>query len=516
MKNLKNFKINLNEKKPRNSSLKLKNFIDDVFRENDSKELFQKISDILSISKFDIELKAKKILYNQFSYKENKFKNFSSLFNIIYHFFAFFLIFIKTICFKKKLETKKKKLAIFGIETIDEIFKFKKILEYFDNSILVTSRDLEFDNKKKYFHNHTLRNYLKVKYQKGVVYFNYKKNISNNFSFKTIILNERQIILDQNCLKKKFEILLIILSYFILSIKKKFNYLMFINIILFSYIKNYSIFKRYNCDIILIDRIYLSCPIRNALFKKFGGKSSISLQSHLSEDSISFYNQVDIFFTFGKETHSKKILNKFGSQIKDSVPAGSIQIQNYYYNFKNIHHSKKKIDILVLGVNKFNWFYSNKNTQKNYYKFFHLLKNLSKKYKNIKIYIKHHPNNLLDEKEFNIIKNSNIKYLDQETNSYFYIKNSKLFFSFSSTMIQEIYAVKQSSFFVDANNNNENFFLQNLNLNKIKISTFKSLCRMVDLYLIKKQRNQKAYNADICFGSKNTSKIIIKRILKEL
>lgn len=518
MNKLKKFKLNIYEKNSDNSVFKIKKFIELFFKNKEAKTLINHISSALDIKISDIELKAKKILYEKYSYKENKFNNFSSISKIFFHFFAFFIILLKTFTFKKNLSSsKKKKIACFGVETVDEIVKYKNILKYFNDSIIVTSRKLKFNNSRKYFHNDFLRNGLKINYNKNILSLVFKNNISKNLSFKTEILNEREIILDKNCLKKKkLEIIKLVLIYFILSLKKKVNYLMFINIILYSYLKNYSIFSRYSCDVIIIDRIFLSCPIRNAIFKKFGGKSSVSLQSHLSEKSISFYNQVDIYFSFGNELYSKKILNNLGSDIKETIPAGSILLENYYYNFKNKTQSNKKIDILVLGVNKYNWFYANKNTQKNYYKYYFFLKLLSEKYKNIKIYIKHHPNNLPDQYELSILKNSKIKYLDKEKNSYSFIKNSKLFLSFSSTLIQEIYSIKQSSFFIDPDNNNFLFFRENLNLNKIKINNFKKLCAIVESYLFKKNKKKKTLAQDICLKSKNTSQIIIKKILKEI
>lgn len=510
------FRLNIKENSSFKSIYRLRNFINQYVKKKDFNFIFSEISKCIDLDKEVCDLKAKKILYNNFSFEKNKFNNFSKLNNIIYHFLAFFFIFFKALISKKSINREKKKIIFFDIETVDEIIKFKNILKYFNRSVLITSKNIDF-KKKKNFHDKYLKNNLNINYKNNRIDLNFKDNLKENCSFNASILNDRKWNLDKNCIHNKIKILKLVFIILYLSIKNNFNYILFLNIILHSYLKNYSIFKKFDSQILINDRIYLSCPIRNNLFKKNGGILTICVQSHLSEASICMFNDIDYLFTFGRENNSLRLLKSLGSKIKKTFPVGSLRAENYLYNTSKKFHSKKKIDILFIGVNLFNWFYINKNTQNNYYQSYELIKNLSNKYKDLKIFIKHHPNNKQDENELKIFKNTNIKYLKKKDNSYSFIKNTKIFFSFSSTLIQEIHGYSGRSYFLDPCNNNELFFKENKYLQRIKISSFKDLCNIVEKIIYKKNSFfNKKINPKISLDSKNTSKLIINEISKHI
>ena len=125
--------------------------------------------------------------------------------------------------------------------------------------------------------------------------------------------------------------------------------------------------------------------------------------------------------------------------------------------------------------------------------------------------MKHHPNNRIDPVEKEILKDSQIKYLDPLLNSYTLIMNTGLFISFSSTMILEINAIKGNSFFIDRNQNNNIFFEKNNNLKKIVLSTYDEIEKVVDDIFVKKKEMNNNFN-DICLKSDKVSNRIYQKI----
>ena len=114
---------------------------------------------------------------------------------------------------------------------------------------------------------------------------------------------------------------------------------------------------------------------------------------------------------------------------------------------------------MVFGVNLYNWLYVNNDSKINYYKFFDYIRKLADNYKDLRIAIKHHPYYINDDKEIEIMKGSKVIYLDKKINPYSLIKNSKLFLSYSSTMIVETNSIfGKSSYFLDPNNCNNVMF----------------------------------------------------------
>ena len=88
------------------------------------------------------------------------------------------------------------------------------------------------------------------------------------------------------------------------------------------------------------------------------------IQTHLTEASISFFNDIDLFMTFGDEQYSKFFLTQLGSRIGESKPVGSIRIENFLHNSSIKFNREEEIDILIFGVNLYNWLYINNNSKK--------------------------------------------------------------------------------------------------------------------------------------------------------
>ena len=269
--------------------------------------------------------------------------------------------------------------------------------------------------------------------------------------------------------------------------------------------------KRFKAKYSLQDRINYTCPIKNYLFKKTGGIISGCVQTHLAEASISLFNDIDLFMTFGDEQYSKILSTSLGSRIEKSVPVGSIRVESYLNKTSREFNYDQEIDILVFGVNIYNWLYLNNESKKNYYMFLNYVSSISKNYKDLKIVFKHHPNNIEDKKEIEIMKSSNVIYLDKKINSYSLIKNSKLFLSYSSTMIIETSGIVGKSYFIDPYNSNNVFFNENKNYEKIKLVKPSEIDETINSIILKKDKPKKMLN-NICFESKNVSELIVKNL----
>ncbi len=510
MIDLKDFEANTLSPNSLDCIKNIKVFVEKFVKQKKISNKVNEFSTLIEIDSSIIELKIKKIISNYYDYKNNRFKNFSGKLKIILDFFIYlYIIFLISFNFKKN-KVVNTDIILFNVDYFDEIDKFKNVLKNFNNSTIISSRKLDFSNTKRSISDSYLKENLLLYYQNNFLSIKYKDR-ENKIKFNTNIENKKDISFDSSCIKKKFNFIIYSFNLFYCSFKENFNFFKIFNIVLFAYAKNFSIFKKYKSRFMIQDRIYNTCPVRNFLFKKMGGKISTCVQSHLAEASINMFNDTDLFFTFGDEQYSKASLNELGSRVEESYPVGSLRNEVFYEDSTENFHSKNKIDILVVGVNLFNWLYVNKSQKENYYNFIRLIKLISLKFPNLNICMKHHPNNSKDPVEREILKDSQIKYLDPLLNSYTLIKNTRLFISFSSTMILEINAIKGNSFFVDLNQNNNVFFEKNNNLKKIVLSTFDEIEKVVDDIFVNKKEMNNNFN-DICLKSDKVSDKIYQKI----
>lgn len=510
MLNINNFSLDLNTRNSLKSLNELKKFIDYLILTEEFKILTLKLFEFTNINKEKIEIKLKKLLLNQFIYEKNKFGKFNNIFAIVGETIIFFALFCKTFFFKSLQSEKNSEIILTNVDCIDEIEKFKKVLVQFNNSVILTKQKIDFSQITRFTQDKYLRENLIIDYENNELKLSYR-NKKEIYKFNTKVVCEKDIMFNKSSINNRNKLFMFGLQLFFMSIKKKFNFLKFLNIILYSYFKNFSIFSQYKAKYLLQDRVFYTCPIKNHFFKKFGGKKTACVQSHLTEGTISMFNDIDDFYTFGNENNSFFYLNYMGSRISKSEPVGSLRLESFLENNSNNYHLDKNIDVLIIGVNIFSWYYLNYSTRKNYYKSFEYLAELSKKYKNLNFFFKHHPNNHDDKSEMKIIKNSNIRYIDKKISSYQLIKNSKLFFSFSSTLILETCGKYGNSYFIDPKGGNDVFFEKNPHLDKIRMINFENLET-----IIRKSANNKFYKdtkfADVCLESNDTSLLIGKAL----
>lgn len=510
MISLNNFKINTSKNNSMDCMRDKKAFIDGFVAQKIFVELIEKFSNYTKIDSNILALKIKKNIFQQFNFKNNCFNNFSSYFQICKEFIFFYYILFITIFKSKKPKTIKTDIILFNVDCFDDIDKFKKLLNNYNHSTIITNKKLNFKNIKKSIQDEYLKENIKIDYKDDILNISYKDK-DNSYKINTSINYKHDIILNRDCIENKFS--LFKYGFYLLrqSLNEKFNFIKLFNLALFAYVNNFSIFKKYKSKNIIHDRIYSSCSIRNYIFKKMGGIRSACVQSHLAEASINFYNDTDLFFTFGDEHFSKSSLEELGSRIRADHPIGSLRAESYYTNSSLHFHSDKKIDILVVGVNLFNWLYFNKKQKENYYNHLELIKEISLKYSNLNIYLKHHPNNTKDPIEHEILKDSNVNYLKPELNSYSYIKNSKVIFSCSSTMVIEAYGINGRAYFINPKHDNFAFFEKNKFLKEITLSECNEIEELINKIFLDKKLIQN--NSDrICLKNDIVSDRIFKKL----
>ena len=520
---LNHFKLNRSKLDSMEVSKDLNIFVENFVSQKEISIKLKSISDILDVDLNVLQLKTKRILLSKFDYEENKFKNLSNYLEIFKECAIFFYIFLKLIFSFKKANAKIKKTGIIlsDIVSIDEIDKFKHILKRFEHSTIISNYwECDFKKIKKNIlpkektdiQDKYLVENLIVNYKDSKLNLSYKDK-NEKVSLNTDIICRKDLFFEKESIKDKFKLLKCSFLLMHYSFKEKFNFLFFFNRIVFSYIINFSIFKNYKSKILLQDRIYNTCAIRNSLFKKMGGEVAACVQSHIAEGSINMFGDTDLLFTFGQEKDTVKDMVEFGSKIRKSVPVGSLRYEGYCINAGEGFFSKEKVDILILGVNLTSWFFITEKQQACYYDFLKLMRLISIKHKNLNIYIKHHPNNFDDSIERDILKDSNVKYIDKLSNSYRYFKNTKLFFSFSSSMIAEVYGAEKIGYFINPSDNDV-FFKTNRAYKKIVLNNYKQVDEIIQKYIVENKAVENNFS-DICLKSDKVSELIFHNLITQ-
>ena len=328
------FDFNLNkEQDSHKNCLNLKSFIDKIVEE-DLKLVVEKQSNILGLPSKVASKKLKAIIYNKFNFETGKFSVNNKLLNIfsgyLINIFFIFYIFI----FRKKIKNfEERDIILDGVDAEDELYRFKPLFSKFKNSYFIKNDNFKF----------------------------YRNIIPNSKS-----INFYGNPINPEFLKKKIFYYIKFLNFLMnLSLKKKFNYFYFINIIFFVSLRSESIFYNYRSKFKINDRFYYSCPIKDYIFKKHGGKLSVCTQIHLPESSISFFTNTDVLFTLGNEQFSKKKLLDLGGEITDTFPAGSLKMEHHLFNNdKSINNENYKSDVLIIGINVHRWIQTSNSIKK--------------------------------------------------------------------------------------------------------------------------------------------------------
>jgi hypothetical protein len=514
MNNINNFFLDKNKKGHQNC-IYLKDFIEKLTEKKEVTLILNDLSKIIDIPTNVLKDKSKQLILNKFNFKIGKFNLDYKLSKVFFDFFIFLFLIFSQIFNLRKIKSERKNIDIMldNISHTDEIYRFKDIINSYSKNLVVLKKKISFD--KKFFYK--------------------SKIINNNEFFYLSSLTKGKTKLFLNFSKKILKI----------SLNKKFNYFKLINSILYAAIKYTHIFEKYNVKFLLHDRLFSTCPVRNFLLKKNCYGITGCVQVHLAESAISMFVFSDIIFTFGNEKNTKEKIESLGGKVLDSYGVGSLKAEHLLKNkFKNCV-LKYYSDILIIGVNINDWYYTSNTTAKAYKNFLNYLKQLSIKFPDKKIIYKHHGNYKWVKYEENLFKNSNIKIVIDDfeiidegeyirkiflkrkfnflfnrflvdtkniglfVNSYNYLLNTKLAISFGSSMILEAEGLGKKSYFVNPLNNENPFFQKLPYLNSKIITNFEDLeNKILKSQVINKNIKK---NNQICVKGK-TSHLIIKVI----
>ena len=199
-----------------------------------------------------------------------------------------------------------------------------------------------------------------------------------------------------------------------------------------------------------------------------------------------------------------------GGKINFSQGVGSLKME-HLLDYKLAKDNKKYFsDILIIGINITDWYYTSNLTAEAYKKFLNLVKEISLTFPKKKIIYKHHSNFKWNKFEEKILKKSNVKIiidkkeignkieyisnvllkriinffslqskLDTKFNSlfygsYYYLLNSKFIISFGSTMVLEAKGESKNTFFINPGSL-ENPYTEGLDLKEYIISDIEDL-----------------------------------------
>ena len=415
--------LNLNKDQDSNKIFKdIKDFIDEYIDQKFNIDFFKKFSILFKIPEDKVKHKLKRLVYNDFDSKKCKFKEHNSIAEIIFDFFIIlstsFLIFIFG---KQKFRIKEFDLIFDDIDSARQVKKLIKLSNKFKNNIFLLN-------------NNKISEELKI------------KNL--NYKVKKFIIPSKKFFKGNF-----FNIIIFFSKLFVNCISKKENFLHYYKKVYFSVIKNESLFINFKSKYLLIDRFYLSCPIKNYMFKKYCGGKVICCQYHLAESGISFFTDMDILFTFGNEINTKKKLQLFGGNIRLSSPIGSLSMEKEYFNDNKNLNKIEEIDVLIIGINTVHWMDVSNKIYENYYLYLKWVNQFSNENPNLRIVYKHHASFKGDILEDEILKNTRIQIISKDLshNSYKYLEKSKIAISYGSTMILEGLSLNKNCFFVDPN-----------------------------------------------------------------
>ncbi len=435
--------------------LSLKIFIE-KFVEEETSSVLDNLSTILQIPVNILKDKSKQIVSNQFNFKSGKFNLNFSIVRVFFDYLIFLFLIFSQLINRRAQKNKDRKNIDFmldGISHTDEIYRFKNIINNYDKSLIVLKKKINYDQKK--------------------------------FKKSTIIF-KRRFFKSSGLLSGKLKNFFIFgFKVYKISLDKKFNFFKLINIILNSAMNYNYLFENYNVKFLLHDRFFTTCPIRNYFLKQKCNGMSASIQVHLAESSISLFVFSDIIFTLGCEEDTKNKLISLGGKIKLTQGVGSLKMEHLLDSKIAKDHKKYFSDILIIGVNITDWFYTSEITSEAYYKFLKLIKEMSLMFPNKKIIYKHHGNFKWSNLEKKILHKSNVKiiidkkeirnkneyifkvilkrilsffYLKSKSDtkynslfygSYYYLLNSKFIISFGSTMILEAIGKNKNAFFIN-------------------------------------------------------------------
>jgi len=479
--NIKSFKINKKETDSHQISINIINQINNFVHQKIFIDLINEFSEIQNIPTDAVIKKSKQIINAHFNYQKNKFNDGFKFYKIFKDFILYLLIIIWGSIFSKK--TKLKKISALIIDDIGDEMSFlrhEKLMKLFPSCTVITN-----NYKSEFKHN-------------KIEIFNY----SNFFIFSSMCFY-----------KNKIKNIKFLIKLFIISSKYNFNFLFIFKIILFSSCKYKTLFGKYQSKYLIHDRFYRTCPIRNYYFKKMGGALLGCTQKNMCETTISHFVYIDILFSLGDESFTKKRLLELGGDIKISYPVGSLFLEHKWFSEEKDLDQVQESDIIILGLNPNTWLYVNDLNHLNYERtILDWIKKISIEFPKYTILIKHHSNLGNNEHEKSFLRGSSVQTqiaTKSKNASYGYLYKSKIAFSFGSTMVLEGISMDKQCFFLDPEHQNTCFFKGLTNLEKIRIKSYEDF-KKIAIETIESKKIHNFAKDSLCLKSDKVSNRIFE------
>ena len=397
----------------------LYNLINKFTDQEELSNLYHYFTKHYDLPKSVVKQTIRQYLARSYYLKKNKFSEKLNLKNIPryvlrYSALIYALFFVRII-----RKVKKFKLIVDDITSPLELKRFEKLINLYDkDNVLIISRNLNFKKNFQY-------------------YQVYNKKLFRGFNIFDLL---------KSIYKELFIGIWVTLK---VSLSSKVNLFPISLLIIQSFLSFKSIFEVNKATYIIQGKHYNTEPIKNYMFKYFGGVASTSIQKNIIQtDPIFFYLDIDIFFSLGQEGYDRII--EYGGRIDKIKPVGSLFME--YAWFERKKNTKKKYDIAVVGINTSNAYErldSFNEFMQDYYSLYNWISRLSLEKKNCNFVLIHHSNAGDDKIENDILSGSNVKVLDKNNNSYEIAFSSKLAITYGSTMGYELNAHNLPTFFID-------------------------------------------------------------------
>ena len=219
------------------------------------------------------------------------------------------------------------------------------------------------------------------------------------------------------------------------SVKTKTNLFPVLSHVALEYSRAETLFSAISGKFLLQERFYETNAIRNEVFKRHGGVTTIAIQKNIVQlDRIFFYVDADWILALGDRT-SERLL-QYGGRIEKQIPVGSFFMSIHCQN-KLTEKTKSAWDIVMVGqgmVDAMDRLDSYNGFVKDYYSCFQWLVEIQKRHPELRVAIIHHSTSTVDAKEEKIIENSGVVLLDPLGNSYDAAVSSRCVVTFGSTM----------------------------------------------------------------------------------
>ena len=414
--------------------------LDFFFSKNNYGKACNFINAKFEIPKDEIIFFFKKEIVNLLDFSKNEIliKRFNFYNYWKYFFLSLFHCFFIFIFRKKSFKLNYFELLIDHLDSEHELKHYERIIKkYNKDELLIRTRNKKLISKNR-----------------NIIFFHKYKNY--DFKLKDLL---------------NYISLIFISLYISLKYKINFSYLSLKIIDEIFFYK--SFFKNYKIKNILMHQHYYSSNIKNYFFKKNDGKSSCLIQKNLNTRFTNgYFYHCDALFPYSSNATINNL--KSHSNIKESVPVGSLFMERHFYN--EIENNVPDLDLLYIagtGLSPGKHYDTYENYKKDYEEHLKWLINISNDFPHLKVGIKHRFNNV-NNFEYNFLKGSRVIKIDQNLNSYHVAEKAKFLCSWCSSMIIELNSIGKLGMFLDPGARN-NQFLSDVNLReKISFTSYEN------------------------------------------